>query len=240
MIFAAGLGTRLGGITREQPKALVPVAGVPMIERVARRLRAAGADRLVVNTHHFAERVMEYIAEREGFGMEVVFSPEKDYPLETGGGLLHAASCFRGDAPFFIHNADILSDLPLPAMYKAHADSPALVTLAVMRRPTRRFLLFDDFGLLGRADEEKGIRIEMRKPRGEIEELAFAGVHVAQPALLARITERGAFSILDPYLRLVGEGERISPFRIDGHLWIDVGRPDQLDRANRLLASPAS
>lgn len=236
MVLAAGLGTRLRPLTDRIPKALVPVAGTPILERVVRRLLAAGVDRVVINVHHFPEQIRAFVASRGDFGVEVLFSEEPDRPLETGGGLLHARELLRADAPFFLHNADILTDLPLREMYAAHEAAAPLATLAVMERPTSRRLLFDDRGLLGRVDEGKGVRIESRAPAGEVRELAFAGVHVISPALLPRIHETGQFSILEPYLRLAGEGERILPYRIDGWRWSDVGKPEQLAEAERWLA----
>lgn len=235
MLLAAGLGTRLRPLTDRIPKALVPVGGVPVLERVARRLIDAGADRLVINLHHLGEQIREYVRSRDAFGVEVLFSPEEERPLETGGGLLRAAPLLRGDAPFFLHNADILSDLPLRTMYAAHEASGALATLAVMERPSARQLLFDERGLVGRTDQRKDLRLEARSPVGEVRSLAFGGVHVISPRLLERIEERGAFSILDPYLRLAGEGERILPFRIDGCRWTDIGKPEELERADRWI-----
>ena len=236
MLFAAGLGTRLRPLTDRMPKALVDVGGVAILERVALRLVAAGADRLVVNTHHFGEQVERYVKERGGWGVEVLFSREEGEPLETGGGLVQAAHLFRGDAPFFLHNADILTDLPLGEMYAAHRDTGALATLAVMERPSARAFLFDDRGLLGRVDDRHGLDLRVRPAEGEVRRLAFGGVHVVSPEILGRITERGVFSILDPYLRLAGEGERILPFRVDGALWLDIGRPEQLEAARRSVA----
>ena len=233
MLLAAGLGTRLRPLTDGMPKALVEVGGVAVLERVARRLIDAGADRLIVNVHHFPEQIRRYVEERDGLGVEVVFSTEEGAPLETGGGLLHAAPLFRQNAPFFVHNADILTDLPLREMYAAHRESSPLATLAVMERPSSRYLLFDDRGLLGRADEKKGIRIEVRDPVGEVAALGFGGVHVISPEIFGRLTERGAFSILDPYLRLAREGLRILPFRIDGRYWSDIGKPEELEAARR-------
>ncbi|HEX7243787.1 MAG TPA: sugar phosphate nucleotidyltransferase, partial [Longimicrobiaceae bacterium] len=227
-------------LTDRIPKALVPVGGVPILERVARRVVDAGADRLVINVHHFGEQIERYAAERDGWGVEVVFSREPDGPLETGGGLLRAAPLLRGDAPFLVHNADVLTDLPLREMYAAHGAGGALATLAVMERPSSRHLLFDDRGLLGRADEKKELELRVRPAEGEVRRLAFCGVHVVSPALLPRVTERGVFSILDPYLRLAGEGERILPFRADGSLWLDIGRPEQLEEANRRVAAGAA
>jgi NDP-sugar pyrophosphorylase family protein len=232
LILAAGLGTRLRPLTDHTPKALIPVGGVPIIERVARRLIAAGADRLIVNTSHLAEQIEAYVEEREGFGVEVVFSREDPGPLETGGALLAAAPHFRRDAPFFIHNADILTDLPLEALHAAHgaADDP-LAVLAVAERATDRRLLFDDRGLMGRLDGGKEVDLRVRPAAGEVRALPFAGVHVASPRIFDLLTEQGAFSILEPYLRLAAAGERILPVRVDGCRWVDIGRPEQLEEA---------
>jgi NDP-sugar pyrophosphorylase family protein len=234
MILAAGLGTRLRPLTDHTPKALIDVGGMPIIERVARRLIAAGADRLIVNTAYLAQQIEDYVRSMDGFGAEAVFSREDPGPLETGGALLAAQGLFRGDAPFFLHNADILSDIPLGAMYAAHGEAgDPLATVAVLDRPTTRRLLFDDAGLLGRTDEGKELDLRVRPPRGEVRALPFAGIHVISPRIFELLTERGAFSILDPYLRLAGAGERILPFRVDGHTWIDIGRPEQLEQARR-------
>ena len=232
MILAAGLGTRLRPLTDRIPKPLIPVGGVPMLERVARRMVAAGADRLVVNVSHLGEQIEAFLRERDGFGVEWHLSPEPGEPLETGGAVLQAESLFRRDAPFFLHNSDILSDVPLEAMYRAHELSPALATLAVMERDTARHLLFDDRGLLGRTDAKKDLDLRVREAIGPVRKLAFGGIHVVSPRIFDRLTERGAFSILDPYLRLVGEGETILPFRVDDYLWIDIGRPEQLEAAH--------
>jgi NDP-sugar pyrophosphorylase family protein len=239
LILAAGLGTRLRPLTDHTPKALIDVGGVPMIERVARRLIEAGADRLVVNTAHLAEKIEAYVRARGGFGVETVFSREDPGPLETGGALLAARELFRGDAPFFIHNADILTDLPLRALYDAHRDAgDPLAVLAVAERPTERRLLFDRRGLLGRVDGGKDVEIRAREPEGEVRVLPFAGVHVVSPRIFGLLTERGAFSILEPYLRLAGAGERILPFAVDGCRWIDIGRPEQLEAARAAFPAP--
>ena len=234
MILAAGLGTRLRPLTDHTPKALIDVGGVPVIAHVARRLIAAGADRLIVNTAHLGEEIEEYVRAMDGFGVEAVFSREDPGPLETGGALLAAQALFRRDAPFFLHNADVLSDVPLAAMYAAHrtAGDP-LATVAVMDRPTTRKLLFDDAGLLGRTDGAKGVDLRVRPAAGEVRTIAFAGIHVVSPRIFGLMTERGAFSILEPYLRLAAAGERVLPYRVDGFAWVDIGRPEQLEEARR-------
>lgn len=238
MVFAAGLGTRLAPLTDRLPKALVEVGGRTLLEIVARRLVAAGAGRLVVNTCAHAQRVEDWLAAHP-LGVPVHVSREEGAPLETGGGLYAARALFSGTRPLLVHNVDVLSDVPLGSLLAAHGESGALVTLAVMQRPSRRRLLFDRRGLLGRVDDAKGLDLRVRPAEGEVEQLAFAGIHVASPALLGRITERGRFSVLDTWLRLAGEGERLLPWRMDAWRWIDVGRPADLERA-RALAGPAA
>jgi NDP-sugar pyrophosphorylase family protein len=236
MILAAGLGTRLGTLTRDTPKALIPVAGVPMLERVARRLIEAGVDRLIVNVHHHAEQIADFLHEREGFGVEYVISREIDRPLDTGGGLQHAAGLFRADAPFFVHNADILSRIPLRALYQSHlanTDDP-LATLVVMARDSARSLLFDQVGLIGRADDSKSLRLEVRAPVGAVWALPYGGVHVVSPAVFSRMSP-GVYSIFDVYLEAVAAGAVVAPYEVSAEGWVDIGRPEQLARADRSL-----
>lgn len=238
MILAAGLGTRLGSITRETPKALVEVGGIPMLERVARRLIESGVDRLIVNVHHHGRRIEHFIARQGGFGVAVRISHE-EHPLETGGGLQAAAALFEGRAPFFLHNVDVLTDLDLRAMYEAHVRSGALVTVAVNERETSRYLLFDDGGLVGRVDLRSGQRREVRPARGPVRPLAFAGIHVISAQFLSRMTETGVFSILEPYLRLAAAGHSILPYPMGDRLWLEVGTPERLAAARRHYSESA-
>jgi NDP-sugar pyrophosphorylase family protein len=233
LIYAAGLGTRLKPLTDRLPKALVEVGGRPLLELVARRLVEAGATRLVINVCPHAEQIERFAATGR-LGAPYALSREPGAPLETGGGLLQAAPLFTRGATLLLHNVDVLSDLSLTGLLAAHQASDALVTLAVMERPTKRRLLFDDLGLLGRIDEGEGLDLRVRPARGRVQELGFAGIHAASPALLPRITERGRFPILTTYLRLAAEGARLLPYRADGSRWIDVGRPEDLARAQTL------
>ena len=230
LIFAAGLGTRLRPLTDTTPKALLTVGGRSLLERVAARLVAAGATRLVVNVCHHAERIAEHVAERD-LGVPVRISREPGGPFDTGGGLKRARHLFTHRAPILLHNVDVLTDLPLERLLAAHAAAGALATLAVAERPSTRRLLFDADGLLGRQDDGRGLDVRVRPAVGEVVTVPFTGVHVVAPELLGRITEEGTFSILDTYLRLAAEGARVLPFRADGAAWIDVGRPADLERA---------
>lgn len=233
MILAAGLGTRLGDITRDRPKALVEVAGATALEHVARRLIDAGADRLIINVHHHADAVVELVEARGGFGVPVAFSREEEAPLETGGGLLHAAPLFRRDAPFFLHNVDVLSTADLRAMYAAHRDSGALATLAVSDRESSRHLVFDSNGLCGRGGRASEGDEDTCSP--PVERYPFAGIHVLSPEVPDLITERGAFSILDVYLRLARAGHRILPWHLGAARWLEIGNPARLAEARRVL-----
>lgn len=242
MILAAGLGTRLRPLTDRTPKALVEVGGVPMIERVARRLVSSGADRLIVNVHHHADQLETFLkALANMLGVEIDISLEEARPLDTGGGLLQAARLFRGEAPFFLHNVDVITDIDLGGLYGAH-DSGTVATLAVHERETSRFLLFDDEGLFGWENTAKARARTVRDPAGVVHRLGFAGIHVVSPGTPELITGAGytvdaPFSILDAYLRLAGDGLRVAPHDVTGVPWVEIGTPERLARAEALLAS---
>lgn len=228
MILAAGLGTRLRPLTLETPKALVEVAGVPVLDRVAERVVAAGADRIVVNVSPHADLIRRHIDRRDGWGVEAFVSEEADGPLETGGGILAAASLFRRSGPILVHNADILTDLDLAALLRAHDDG-ALATLAVRAAVSDRYLLFDDAGLVGFAygGEER----RAREVEGEERRLDFLGVQVISPRLLDCFEETGKFSIFTPYMRLVRSGERVAAHDVGDVRWTDIGTHEELAAA---------
>jgi len=236
MILAAGLGTRLGELTRDRPKALIDVGGIPVLERVARRLIEAGADHLIVNVHHHADQIIDFVRSRDDFGVDVSFSLEETAPLETGGGLLHARPLFRRDGSFFLHNVDVLCDVNLYAMYTAHVHTGALASLAVHRRKSTRQLLFDEHGLCGRLDTRAGGRAEVHTDCLDPVPYAFAGIHVISPALLDMITETGAFSIIDVYLRLASEGRPIARYDIGSAKWFEIGSPERLEEARQAFS----
>jgi N-acetyl-alpha-D-muramate 1-phosphate uridylyltransferase len=235
IILAAGLGTRLRPLTDRIPKALVPVDGIPVLERAARRLVEAGARRLVINTHHFGAQIEAFVAARDGFGVDVRFSRETgDAPLETGGGIQHAARLMDLDAPFLVHNADVVTDLALRGLHAAH-HAGDLATLAVARRETRSPLLIDDGGVVG-VRYPSGAERLARHPHGAVRELAFCGVSAISPELPVLLTETGTFSIIPAYLRLIAEGHRVAVWEMEGTYWSDIGTPERLDEATRLLA----
>jgi len=235
MVLAAGLGTRLRPLTDGRPKALVEIDGRTLLEITLARLRQFGVNEVIVNVHHFADMMVAYLAAHQNFGMRVAISREDDL-LDTGGGLKKAGWFFLEDGrdePFLLHNVDIMSNVDLEEMLQFHADQHSLATLAVQDRKSSRYLLFDEQGeLCGRylAPER---RTELARDAGEMDTLAFCGIHVISPRLLRAMSETGAFSIVATYLRQAASGERIVAFRADGSYWRDLGTPESLAQAEK-------
>jgi NDP-sugar pyrophosphorylase family protein len=236
MILAAGVGSRLRPLTNETPKALIDVGGAPMIEHVIRRLTAAGVTEIVVNLFHLGDQIVDFLASKGNFGLRVEFSREVEL-LDTGGGLKNAAGFFDDGKPFFLHNVDVLSEIALGGLHRAHQERKALATLAVQSRPSSRLLLFDRDGRLCGRETREGVEWASAPVR-DVARLAFTGVHVIDPAIFSRMTETGIFPITQTYLRLAGEGERIVAWRVDGSHWQDIGSPENLARARRRAAGP--
>ncbi len=283
MILAAGLGTRLRPLTNDRPKALVELNGRTLLEITLTRLRTFGVTEAIINVHHFAGMVAQYLKSKNNFGMRLELSREDDLLLDTGGGMKKAAWFFledtnRRDEPFFLHNVDVISSIDLAAMLQFHVERHALATLAVQTRESSRQLLFNDqLQLSGRrsGQEEFVIPSEARNPlfpapvssadplektchsdRSEesafsshsplatrhsslppsqnpspLLPLAFSGIHIFSPRLLPMLTESGPFSIIDSYLRLSSQGEKILAFRHDTSYWRDLGKAADLAQA---------
>ena len=251
MVLAAGLGTRLRPLTDDRPKALVEVGGRTMLEITLERLKRFGVHEAIVNTHHYAEKIEEYLRAHDGFGMRIEISRE-DTLLDTGGGLKKAAWFFldgdfqargargaaRGesidecpDEPFLVHNVDVVSTVDLGAMVRAHRESGALATLAVQARSTSRYLLFDEDGrLAGRRKGTDG-EPEWVGSHKSATALAFCGIHVIAPRIFAEMKQEGVFSIIDAYIELARKGERVMAYRADGAQWRDLGRPESVEQA---------
>jgi mannose-1-phosphate guanylyltransferase len=237
MILAAGLGTRLRPLTNDRPKALVEVGGRTLLEITLARLREFGVREVIVNVHHFADMVVDYLKKNDNFGMKIEVSREETL-LDTGGGLKKAAWFFLEgpDEPFILHNVDVISGIDLARMVQAHLEQQALATLAVQERESSRQLLFDEQGrLCGRRKKDQ--EPEVVRAAQKMQELAFSGVHVISRRMLERITEDGVFSIVDSYLRLAREGENIRAFRADEYYWRDLGRVESVAAAEREMKS---
>lgn len=236
LVFAAGLGTRLRPLTDTMPKALVPVGGRPLLDIVLRRLTAVGADDIVVNAHHFANQIKDFLASHD-YGVRVQLSDETEQLLDTGGGLRKAATLFAAsDAPILIHNVDILSNANLPAFYHKAAASDAL--LLVSARETSRYLLFNEENrLVGWTNVKTG---EVRSPFARLNPnackcYAFSGIHCFSPRLLPMMQAwPDKFSIIDFYLEACARVDIRADFRPNLRL-LDVGKPEALARAEEFM-----
>ena len=235
MILAAGLGTRLRPLTDNRPKALVEVGGRTLLEITLARLRSFGITDVIVNTHHFASLVPEYLERNKNFGMNVAISHE-EILLDTGGGLKKAAYFFleksgNSEEPFLLHNVDVISTIDLGRMLQFHTDHHPLATLAVQERKTSRYLLFQqDSKLCGRRSGPDST-IELVRPSQNVQALAFCGIHIISPRFLSMLTEEGAFSIITSYLRLAALGQKILGFRAGEYYWRDLGTPGNVAQA---------
>ena len=242
MILAAGLGTRLRPLTDSRPKALVPVAGRPMIYWVITRLASHGFSDIIINAHHFADQIKAYAAAYEGPGSPLTVSVEEEI-LDTGGGVRNVSGFF-GNEPFLVHNVDVLTDLDLSGLMiahlasNAHSASSALVTLAVKSRKSSRHLLFDETGRLGgwRSDVTGETRT-VRPMAGPVTPLPFMGVYVMSPAVLRKMVDPGPFSIIDFFLDLAGGGAPIQAYRAESARWADLGSEDRIAAAERFFGT---
>ena len=241
MIFAAGLGSRLKPLTDTMPKALVPVAGCPMLEHVILKLKASGFTEIVINIHHFGEQIIDFLKTNNDFGLTIHISDERDRLLDTGGGIRKARLFFENSGePFLVHNVDILSDMNLKELYDSHMQSGSVATLLASRRTTSRYLLFNT---------ERKLRGWINKDTGQVKpegfhydeslyrEYAFSGIHVFSPAVF-RLMEaprwEGKFSIMDFYLATCGQTD-YSGYLAEKLELIDIGKPETLARAEEFV-----
>ena len=225
MIFAAGLGTRLKPLTDTMPKALVRVGDKPLLWHVLMKLRAAGIERIVINVHHFAQQIVDYIGANQSFGLDIRFSDETGGLLETGGGIKKALPLFNPSEPILIHNVDILSNLDLGAL---PVDAPLLV---VSRRQTKRYLQFDDsMRLVGWKNVETG-EVKGR----EAQSMAFSGIHVFHPSLAPLLADwPDRFPIMDFYLKACSD-HLIRGYEAPNLRLLDVGKLDTLEAAELFI-----
>ena len=241
MVFAAGLGTRLKPITDTLPKALVPVCGQPLLYHTIHKLKAAGYTDVVVNVHHFAGQIREYLATHD-FGLNISISDESDQLLETGGGILHARNLLEPlEVPFLIHNVDIVSNLDIP-WFRAQMRPDALATLLVSERKTQRYLLFnEEMRLVGWTNVATG---EVRSPYPDLDpsacrRFAFAGIHNISPAIFEAFEQAGfsgRFPIMDFYLAACARYPIYGAVAQDLQL-VDVGKIETLPEAESVCES---
>jgi len=234
MIFAAGLGKRLGEITREIPKALVDINGKTALHLAVEKCSSYGFNDIIINVHHFADLVENEINRLNKMGYMISVSDERERLLENGGGLFKARSFFD-NSPFLLYNVDIISDLDLSELYNLHSEKKGLATLAVRHRPGKRFLLVDSEGRLqGWRNISTGEEI-LAGPAGTgLSEIAFSSMHIAEPEIFNYMSD-GIYTLIDLYLRLSSD-HRIYTLKHDDGYWVDVGTPESLELVRKLLS----
>ena len=234
LLLAAGLGTRLAPFTNSHPKALAVAGGQTLLERSVRYLQKANIYEVVVNVHHFADQIEEAVAAGKGWGSNIQISDERAAVLETGGGLLKAAPLLAGSPEIVILNVDVLTDLDLQKMIKAHWETGAAATLAVMNRTSSRYLLFDNAGrLCGWRNEKTG---EQKMPRecADAQPFAFSGIQIVSQEFITGIRRQGKFGLVDAYLDAAPEQEIVA-YDHSGGLFLDLGKPEALVEAEGYL-----
>lgn len=230
MIFAAGLGTRLRPFTNDRPKALVEIQGTPLLEIIIRRLINYGFEDIIVNVHHFADKVIDFLDSKNYFNINLQISDEREELLDTGGGLKKASWFFDDQQPFLVHNVDTITNVDLLDYYSFHKKNDALSTVLVRHRPGSRFFLFDEKRRL--CGWENVVTNEKRltaSTNSNLEQIAFSCLHVIDPEIFKLIDEEGCFSIIDVYLKLAGH-HNIMGYVDDKSYWLDVGTPEKLQR----------
>jgi NDP-sugar pyrophosphorylase family protein len=229
MIFAAGLGTRLGTLTESKPKALVEVNGKSMLEHVVEYLKSFGILDIIINVHHFGSLIIDFIREKNDFGIHIDISDESDELLDTGGGLIKASHFFADGKPFIAHNVDVLSKTNLNEVLKLHEQKKALATLVVKHRNTSRYLLCDEEGnISGWRNTKTGEEIIVKHSTAYTE-VAFSGIQIIDPKVFECNMLEKKFSLTNMYLELA-KTRTIATYQDKG-LWFDLGKPENITEA---------
>ncbi len=233
MIFAAGLGSRLKPITNDRPKALAEIHETPLIEIVIRRMISYGYNEIIINVHHYADMIMDFLKSKNNFNINIRISDETGQLLDTGGGLKKASWFFDDKEPFLLHNVDTITDVNLRDFYNYHKKQNALATVLVRHRSGSRFFLFDSktrlCGWENIISEEK---ILVSNHAKHLEQIAFSCLHIIDPQIFNLLTEEGSFSIVNSYLRLAKD-HTIIGYVDDQSYWMDVGTPEKLHRCEK-------
>jgi len=231
IIFAAGRGSRLGKITDTRPKALVEIGGITMLEHAIQNLKKHSVNEIIINVHHFADQIEEFLKMKRNFNIRLEISNERENLLETGGGLIKASWFFDDKNPFLTYNVDILTNLDISSMVKFHTASDALVSLAGKIRETQRYFISDqNHRLCGWENIKTGESINSLDIEGKAERVGYSGISIMSPRIFELIVEKGAFTLTPVFLRLAGK-HRLMVYRHDNDYWTDIGSPKRLKEA---------
>ncbi len=230
-ILAAGLGTRLGALTSDKPKALVRVNGKSMIENLILHLKKKGIQQFLINVHHFSDKIIQHLKEKNNFGVDITFSDESQELLDTGGAILKASDFFKGNETILVHNVDVASGINLKELESYHDQKSALATLCVRKRNSGRALIFNEKMQLGgwanlAQDKYKWVQ----HPLPHFSSFAYSGIFLAQPQFAEKLPFEGRFSIIDAWLKMAST-ERIIGFEDRSSYWFDLGTEEKIAAA---------
>ncbi len=235
MIFAAGMGSRLNDMTREKPKALVSLMDKPMLEHLLLRLISIGIKDIIINVHHFSDKIISFVRSKNDFGINISFSIENTL-LDTGGGLKRAQHFFISDEPFLVHNADVMTMLDYNKLLSQYYKTPALAMLAVRKRQTSRYLLFDEgmalCGWESVKERKKIIPVEKDK---KLERFSFMGIQIISPQIFEHFPHKDKFSLIEAYLSVLEKGGRINGYDASACDWFDLGTAQRIKEAESFL-----
>ncbi len=234
-ILAAGLGTRLQPLTNTKPKALIEIAGKTLLELTISRLVSYGIKQIIINVHHFADQVKSYLKEKNNFGIDITLSDERKQLLDTGGGLKKVSWYFDDGKPFLIHNTDVLTNIDLGQLINYHKSEEQIATLAVQKRKSSRYFLFDnEKNLCGWENVMTGEKKITRTPKGQLQSFAFSGIQIAEPKMFNLMPNTEVFSIVDLYLS-IASNYRITYFDHTNSIFVDLGKKENLIEAEKIL-----
>jgi mannose-1-phosphate guanylyltransferase len=237
MILTAGLGTRLKPLTDSTPKALIKIKNNTLLELQIKKLKAEGYDQIIINVHHFAELIKDYLKQNNFFDCSIEISDESKKLLDTGGGLKKAAHFFSDRKPFLVHNVDILSNINLKKLMNDHLSSLTVATLAVQDRTSSRKFLFDnDMTLCGWMNEKTGEQIISKSNPMEFTSYAFSGIQIIDPKLFKHFPDKDVFSLVELYLS-AAKSETIKGYVHNEDEWMDLGKIENLSQAEKLFDS---
>lgn len=234
MILAAGFGSRLKPFTDFHPKALAIVNGKTLLQRNIEYLKNYGIQEFVINVHHFADQIIQYLKANNYFGIQIKISDEQNEILETGGGLIKASSYLNNTNPFLLMNADILTDIDIYEMLAYHEKLKPLATLAVSKRNSSRCLLFNEQNELCGWQNKNSGELKMSKNDKTCESFSFSGIHIIEPNIFSLNKLQGKFSMIDLYLDLAPT-QKIVAYDHTGKKLLDVGKPESIAEAEKIF-----
>jgi NDP-sugar pyrophosphorylase family protein len=237
MIFAAGLGSRLNELTKNTPKALVSLNGKPLLEHLILRLISFNIRDIIINVHHFADKIISFVESNDNFGIDITFSIENEL-LNTGGGIKKARGFFDSNEPFLVHNVDVICGVDYIDLLKKHKESGSLATLAIRKRPTSRFLLFDDQMILrGWESLQEKRKIIPIITNEVLTQFSFMGVQILNPEIFSFLPLEKKFSIIEAYLKIIKNSGKIMGKNYSSTYWFDLGTKQRIETAENFLTN---